>query len=328
MNRRQMLGLAAGGLAAPILSPALLRAQEAWPSRPVTIIVPFAPGSSSDIIARALAQALQVSSGKGVVVENRPGATGEIGARVVIRATPDGALLMHAPISTWAINAALRPNLSYDPTRDFTGLMQTVRTPNVLVVNPDQVPATDLPGFVAWLKQRAGRAAYSSSGVGSSDHLTAEMFKQRTGTEASHIPYSGGGPATTDLIAGNVQFSFQNLGSIAPHIRDGRVRAILTTADARNPTLPEAPTAGEAGLADFVVYSWQALGGPPGMSPALAAQVQAACAAALRQPETARRLTDIGFEIVASTPKAFADFQRSEIARWKDVVQKGRIAPE
>ena len=325
MNRRHLLGIAAGGLAAPLSA---ARAQDAWPSRPVTIIVPFAPGSSSDIVARGIAQALQVASGKGVVVENRPGATGEIGARVVIRAAPDGTVLMHAPISTWAINTALRPNLSYDPTRDFTGLMQTVRTPNVLVVNPAQVPATDLPGFIAWLKERGGRAAYSSSGVGSSDHLTAEMFKQRTGTEASHVPYSGGAPATTDLIAGNVQFSFQNLGSIAPQIRDGRVRAIMTTAEARNPTLPETPPASEAGLADFVVYSWQALGAPPGMAPALATQVHDACARALRQPETTKRLTEIGFEIVASTPADFASFQRGEIARWKDVVQKGRIAAE
>jgi len=324
MNRRHLLGLAAGGLAAP----GFLRAQEAWPSKPVTIIVPFTPGSSSDIVARALAQSLQVASGKGVVVENRPGATGEIGSRVVIRSAPDGGVLMHAPISTWAINAALRPNLSYDPTRDFTGLMQTVRTPNVLVVNPAQVPANDLPSFVAWMKAQAGRVSYSTSGVGASDHLTAEMFKQRTGTEAAHVPYSGGGPATTDLIAGNVQFSFQNLGSIAPHIRDGRVKAILTTAETRNPVLPEAPTAIESGLADFVVYSWQALGGPPGMTASLAAQVHAACAAALRQPETSKRLTDLGFDIVASTPAEFSAFQRGEIARWKDVVQKGRIAPE
>jgi len=324
MNRRHLLGLAAGGLAAPVL----LRAQEGWPSKPVTIIVPFTPGSSSDIVARALAQQLQAGSGKGVVVENRPGATGEIGARVVIRGTPDGTMLMHAPISTWAINAALRPNLSYDPARDFTGLMQTVRTPNVLVVHPQKVPATDLPGFVAWVKSQNGAAAYSSSGVGSSDHLTAEMFKQRTGAEASHVPYSGGGPATTDLIAGNVQFSFQNLGSIAPHIRDGRVRAIFLTGDARSPVLPETPTAAESGLSDFVVYSWQALGGPAGMPAPLAEQVHAACAAALRHPETSKRLVDLGFDVVASTPTGFAAFQKGEIARWKQVVQQGRIAPE
>ena len=322
MNRRHLLGLAAGGLALPAL------AQEAWPGKPVTIIVPFTPGSSSDIIARALAQRLQVSGGKPVVVENRPGATGEIGARAVIRAAPDGALLMHAPISTWAINAALRPDLSYDPTKDLTGLMQTVRTPNVLVVNPRLVPANDLAGFVAWVKAQGGRASYSSSGVGSSDHLTAEMFKQRTGADASHVPYSGGGPATTDLIAGNVQFSFQNLGSITPHIRDGRVKAIGVTAEARNPALPEVPTLAEGGLDDVTVYSWQALGGPPGMAAPLMAEIHAACAAALRHPETARRLAEAGFEVVASTPAEFAAFQRGEIARWKRVVQEGRIAPE
>jgi len=322
MHRRSLL-LAAGALAA---RPAV--AQEDWPTRSVTIIVPFAPGSSSDIIARALTQPLQAAVKQSVVVENRPGATGEVGARQVIRSAPDGLTLMHAPISTWAINVALRPNLGYDPVTQLTRITQTVRTPNVLVVHPQQVPARTLPEFLAWLRANGGKASYSTSGIGSSDHLTMEMFKQATGTDIAHVPYAGGAPATTDLIAGNVQASFQNLGSIVPQIRDGRVRPILITSEARSPLLPEVPTAIEAGLADFVVYSWQALGGPPGMPAPLAERIQREVAAALRAPEVATRLTDLGFDIVASTPAEFAAFQAREIARWTRVVQTGGIKPE
>ncbi|WP_426955305.1 Bug family tripartite tricarboxylate transporter substrate binding protein [Muricoccus radiodurans] len=319
MQRRAVLALPA------LLAATRAGAQEEWPSRPVTIVVPFAPGSSSDIVARAISAPMASSIGKPVVVENRPGATGELGTRGVVRAAPDGHTLMHAPISVWAINVALRPNLGYDPVAGLTGISQTVRTPNVLVVHPGQVRANTLPELVTWLK--ANRAAYSSSGIGSSDHLTAEMFKQATGTDVAHVPYTGGAPATTDLIAGNVQMSFQNLGSIAPQIADGRVKAILITSEQRHPLLPNVPTAGEAGLRDFVVYSWQAFGGPPGMAAPLVSRIHAAMAAALRTPEVTRRMAEIGFEVVASTPADFAAFQRGEIERWRRVVREGNIAP-
>lgn len=324
MHRRALLG-ASTLLALPALR---ARAQEEWPSRPVTIIVPFAAGSSSDIIARAIAQQLQQKTGKPFVVENRPGATGEVGARQVIRATPDGTTLLHAPISTWAINVALRPNLGYDPVTQLARITQTVRTPNVLVVNPRQVPADDLNGLVAWLKKQGGKAAYSSSGVGSSDHLTAEMFRLATGTEMTHIPYAGGAPATTSLIAGDTQFSFQNLGSIIGHIQEGRVRPILITSEARNPLLPQVPTAAEAGLGDFVVYSWQGFGGPGTLPDPLLRRIHAAVAGALRDPGVTARLADIGFEVVANSPEEFAAFQQAEIARWTRVVKAGNITPD
>jgi tripartite-type tricarboxylate transporter receptor subunit TctC len=322
MNRRALLRL----LPAPaILAMRPAWAQEEWPARPVTIIVPFAPGSSSDIVARAMSGPMSQALGKPVVVENRPGATGELGARAVIRSAPDGHTLMHAPISTWAINVALRPNLGYDPVKQLNGITQTVRTPNVLVVNPAQVPANDLPTLIAWLK--ANRASYSTSGVGSSDHLTMEMFKQLTGTDITHVPYAGGAPATTDLIAGNVQLSFQNLGSIAPQISDGRVKPILITAEKRHSLLSNLPTGVEAGLKDLVVYSWQALGGPAGMPPALMHRIHAQAVAALRSPEVARRMGELGFEVVGSTPEEFASFQNGEIERWRRVVEVGKITP-
>lgn len=303
-------------------------AQADWPTRAVTIIVPFAPGSSSDIIARAMAQGMQGALGRSVTVENRPGATGEVGARQVIRSAPDGYTLMHAPISTWAINVALRPNLGYDPLTQLTRIMQTVRTPNVLVINSAALPATDMAGVLAWLRAPGRNASYSTSGAGSSDHLTMEMFRQATGTDITHIPFQGGAPATTALLQGTVQLSFQNLGSIMPHIAEGRVRPIMITAQARSPLLPNVPTGAQAGLADFVVYSWQGLGGPPAMPPALLARVHEAAATALRSPPVASRLSEIGFEIVASTPEQFAAFQQGEIVRWQRVVRTGNITAD
>jgi tripartite-type tricarboxylate transporter receptor subunit TctC len=294
----------------------------------VTIVVPFPPGSSSDIVARAVAQPMQQATGKAVVVENRPGATGEIGARSVVRSAPDGYTLMHAPISTWAINVPLRPRLAYDPVRQFTPVTQTVRTPNVLVVNPRQVPADDLAGLLAWLRRPGTSASYSTSGIGSSDHLTMEMFKQATGTDVAHVPYAGGAPATTDLISGTVQMSFQNLGSIAPHIQDGRVKPILITSGERSGLLPHVPMAAEAGLRDFVVYSWQAMGGPAGMPAALLRSVHERVVAGLRAPDTERRMAEIGFEAVGSTPEEFAAFQRAEIERWRKVIEAGGIKAE
>jgi tripartite-type tricarboxylate transporter receptor subunit TctC len=323
MNRRTLLG----ALAAPaLIRPAL--AQQDWPSRAVTLVVPFATGGPSDLIARIAAQHMQQTLGRPFVVENRPGATGEVGARQVIRTAPDGYTLMHAPISTWAINVALRPNLAYDPTTQLTRITVTVRTPNVLVVNPQSVPVQDFAGLIDWMKRNAATASYPSSGVGSSDHLTAEMFKQATGTEMAHIPYSGGGPAMTSLMAGTTQISFQNLGAVIPHIQSGRLKALMVTASQRTPVLPGVPTGQEAGLRDFVVYSWQALGGPPGMAPALVERVRDAFMGALRVPATAQRLVDAGFDIGGDTPEEFATFQAAEIARWKRVVEAGNIRPE
>ena len=325
MKRRAIL---AGGLAAPFLPLRDAAAQTDWPQRTVTIVVPFATGGPSDTIARMTATVMQQTLGKSFVVENRPGATGEVGARQVIRSAPDGYTLMHAPISTWAINVALRPNLGYDPTRELTRITQTVRTPNVLVVNPQIIQANDLPGLIAWMRANAATASYPSSGVGSSDHLTAEMFKQATNTEMTHIPYSGGGPAMTSIIAGTTQISFQNLGAVIGHIQSGRLKAICVTSDRRVAPLPNVPTAIEAGLPGFTVYSWQAYGAPPNMDAALLRQVHGAIIAALRNPTVEPRLIEAGFDVVGSTPEEFIAFQAAEIARWRQVVQRGNVRPE
>jgi tripartite-type tricarboxylate transporter receptor subunit TctC len=335
MRRRHTLLTLAGAAAATAAAvPRSLRAQTAaagggdWPSRPVTILVPFVAGGPSDITARAIALRMQQGIGQPVVAENRPGANGEVAARALARAAPDGHTLMVGSIGVFAINAALRPNLGYDPVRDFTPVTLAVTTPNVLVVNPQRVPATDLAGLVAWLKQNRGRTSYSTSGVGSSDHLTMELFKQLTGTDPEHVPYGGGAQAATDLIAGNVQLSFQNLGTVAGHIQGGRLRPIIVTGRDRHPLLPEVPTAAQAGLADFEVTSWQAMMAPAGLAAPLLARVHAAAAEALRHPETAQRLEQVGLSVVANTPQEYAAFQRAEIERWRRVVQTAGIRPE
>jgi tripartite-type tricarboxylate transporter receptor subunit TctC len=242
-----------------------------------------------------------------------------------MRSVPDGYTLMHAPISTWAINVALRPNSGFDPVRQLTPITQTVSTPTVLVVNPEAIPADDLSGVVDWLRRKGAGAAYSSSGAGSTDHMVMEMFKQRTGINAVHVPYGGGALAVTSLISGTVQLAFQNLGSVLPHVQSGRVRAILVTSEMRSALLPHVPTAAEAGLGDFVITSWQALGGPADMVPALVHRVYERVADALHVPETERRMQEIGFQVVGSRPEEFAAFQGREIARWRHVVEAGGI---
>ena len=323
LPRRSMLAIC--GTSAGPLSFTSALAQDLWPSRPVTIIVPFPPGGPSDISGRIFSQPLQQAVGHPVVVENRPGATGEVGARAVARSAPDGYTLMHSSIGTWAINVALRSNPGFDPVRQLTPITQTVSTPSVLVVNPAAIAANDLSGVIDWLRRRAAAAAYPSSGAGSTDHMIMEMFKQRTGTAPVHVPYAGGAPAITSLLSGTVQLAFQNLGSVLPHVQAGRVRAILVTSEARSPLLPDVPTAAEAGLDDFVITSWQALGGPAGMTPALVQRVYERVVGALRTSETARRLQEIGFQVVGSTPEDFAALQLREIARWRRVVEVGGI---
>lgn len=324
MNRRTLLAT----LAATPLLPGAARAQAEWPTRPVQIVVPFVAGGPSDIVARSIGARMAQTIGQAVVAENRPGANGEVAARQVVRAAPDGHTLFVGSIGVFAINTALRPTLGYDPIRELTPITLAVTTPNVLVVNPERVPVRTLAELVEWLRRNAGRSSYSTSGVGSSDHLTMELFKQRTGTDPVHVPYGGGAAAATDLIAGNVQLSFQNLGTVAGHIAGGRLRAIAVTSAERNRLLPEVPTAIEQGLAEFVVTSWQAVMAPAGMAPALLARVHAAVVEALRHPETTQRLNGIGFDVVANSPAEYRAFQEAEIARWRQVVQTANIRPE
>ena len=299
-------------------------AQAAYPDKPVTIIVPFPPGGSTDTLARMMTPKMSEKLGQPVVVENKPGATGAIGATQVKRSAPDGYTLLCASIGVWAVNPFLQKNLAYDPAKDFDLMTVAVRAPNVLVVNPS-VPAKDVKELIAYLKQRPNKVTFASSGAGSSDHLSIALFWMTTGTNGIHVPYKGGGPAIADLVAGHAEASFQNLNVMTGHIKAGKLKALAVTGEKRSPLLPDVPTLEELGYKDMVVYSWQALGAPTGLPNEVRTAVQGAMMAALKDPDVAKKLTDPGFDVVASSPEEFAKFLQLELAKWKTVVEVGKI---
>ena len=313
--------LAAGAIAT---FAAVAPAVAAFPEKPVTVVVPFPPGGSTDTIARALATRMSTSLGQTFVVENQPGATGAIGAARVKRAAPDGYTLLVASIGVYATNPFLQKGLQYDPVKDFDLLTVAVRAPNVLVANPN-VPAKNIAELIDYLKKNPDKVTFASSGAGSSDHLTAALFWQRTGTTGIHVPYKGGAPAITDLIAGHSQVSFQNVNAVLQHIRAGKLKALAVTGDKRSAVLPDVPTLTDAGVKGADVVSWQAVAAPKGLPKDVKDKLHGAMVKALNDPELNKILTEQGFEVVGNTPEQFAQFLNQELARWKTVIETGKI---
>ena len=299
----------------------------AYPDRPVTIIVPFPPGGSTDMVARAIAPKLQEKLGQPFVIDNRAGATGAIGATAVKNAAPDGYTFMVASIGVYAVNPFIQKKLQYDPVKDLDPITVAVRAPNVLVTRPD-FPASSVPELVALLKKSPDKITFASSGAGSSDHLTAALFWQKSGTSGIHVPYKGGAPAITDLIGGHADVSFQNINAVINHIKAGKLKVLAVTGDKRSPLLPQVPTLAEAGVQGVNVFSWQAIAGPKGMPADVKAKLHDAIVAALNDPENRKRMEEIGLEIVANTPDQMAKFQAEELARWKQVIEVGKIELE
>jgi tripartite-type tricarboxylate transporter receptor subunit TctC len=308
--------------AALLLSSTALAQQ--YPERSVTIVVPFTPGGSSDITARTVAAKLQESLGQSFVIDNKPGANGSLGATFVKNAKPDGYTLFVGSIGVFAINEVLYKNLGYATQKDFDLLSVVVRTPNALVTRAS-FPASNVAEFVDYVKKNPGKVSFASSGTGSSDHLTAALFWQKTGTSGIHVPYKGGSAAHMDLIAGNVDASFQNLGSITQHVKAGKMKLLAVTASARDPSVPNVPTLTEAGVPGIEVYSWQAFVAPKGLPANVKARLQPALIAAIKHPDTVKRFNDIGFEVVGNSPEEFNRFLNDELARWKQVIDQGGI---
>ena len=298
-----------------------------YPEQNIIVIVPFPPGGASDTTARLTGNKLSEIVGKPVIVENRPGANGAIGATTVKQAKPDGYTLLVGSIGVYAINPALYKNLRYDPLKDFDLLSVVVRTPNVLVTSP-QFPAKNVAELIAYLKKNPNKVTFASSGVGSSDHLTAALFWQKTGTTGIHVPYKGGAPAISDLMGGHADVSFQNLGAVAQQIKGGKLKALAVTSDKRADALPDVPTIAEAGVADLVVYSWQAAAAPKGLPAEVRAKLETELNAAANAPDVKKQFTDLGFDVVATTGAQFADFLKAEVDRWKTVVETGKITVE
>lgn len=311
------LALAAAGAAA----------LAAYPEKPVTMVVPFPPGGSTDSIARVLAQKLPEKLGGTWIIENKSGATGTIGAAFVKRAPADGYTLFVSSLGPFVIAPHLIKGVQYDALKDFDPVTVLVQAPNVLVV-PAASPNKSVADLLASLKKTPGKVSFASSGNGSSDHLSAEFFWQQSGTQGLHVPYKGGGPAINDLLGSQVDAAFVNINSIIQHIKAGKVRALAISSLQRSPLLPDVATLDEQGVKGAEVQSWQAVAGPRGLPADVKAKLHAAIVASLNEPAVKDRLLAQGFEIVANTPEQFGKFQAVEFARWKQLIETRKIAAD
>ena len=300
---------------------------DTWPSKPVTLLVPFPPGGSTDMIARTLGTKLQEKLGGTFIVENKAGAGGTVGAGAAKRAAPDGYTLFVSSLGPFVIGPHLIKGIAYDPLKDFDYLTVAVQAPNVLTV-PANSPHKSLADVLAFHKANPGKMSFASAGNGTSDHLTAELFWQMTGTTGLHIPYKGGAPAMSDLLGGQVDATFMNINTGLANIKAGKLRALAITSSKRSPLLPDVPTMDESGVKGVTVYSWQAFAAPKGLPADIKTKLHAALVAGLNDPAVKTKLLDLGFEIVGNTPEQFTAFQATEFARWKKVIEVGKITAD
>ena len=316
-RRRELLQGALAGVAALAL-PA--QAQSTWPVKPVTVVVPFPAGGGTDAFARPLSAQFAKQTGRTMVIDNRGGAGGTLGASIASKAQPDGYTLFMGAVHH-AIAPSMYPRLDYDLERDFVALALLANVPQVVVVNPKRVPVADFKAFLAYARQNPGRLNYGSAGSGTSHHLAGELFKQQTKTFITHIPYRGAGPALQDLISGNVDLMFDGLGSSSAHIKGGRIKALMVSGQKRNPAFPDLPCALELGLPDYTVTTWYGLWAPKGTP----ADVQARIVEEVRKAGATDELKAIwasnGAEFPALTQPQFAAFVSAEVARWAMVVK-------
>jgi tripartite-type tricarboxylate transporter receptor subunit TctC len=317
-------------LMAAALAGAALGAQaQAWPAgHAVNLLVPFPPGGSTDMIARTLSARLPEKLGAGTfVVQNTGGAGGTIGAAAAKRAAPDGYTIFVSSLGPFVIGPHLMKGVAYDPLRDFDYITVAVQAPNVLAV-PANSRFHSVKDVLAELRAHPGKTTFASAGVGTSDHLTAELFWQETGTKGNHVPYKGGALAMQDLLGGQVDATFMNINTGLPNIQAGKLRALAITSTKRAPLLPDVPTIQELGFKGVTVYSWQAVAAPKGLPADIKAKLHGAIVAILNDAQVKKPLLDLGFEIVGNTPEQFTAFQASEFARWKKVIETGRISAD
>ena len=290
-----------------------------YPERPVRVVVGFSAGGTTDVVARIMARELTAELGQSFVIDNKPGAGSNIATELVARAEPDGYTLLFVAVTS-AINQTLYPKVRFDLVKDFAPVALGAKVPNVLVVNP-KVPANNVQELIAYAKANPGKVSYASSGSGTSIHMAGELFKLRTGLKTQHVPYKGSAPALTDLMAGQVQFMFDNMPSSWPHVMSGKLKALAVTTSKRSPTAPDLPTMEESGIKPFDVSSWFGLIAPAGTPPDVVAKLNAAMNKAFDKPEVKEAYAKLGAVSEKNTPEQFGAFIKSEVASWAPVVK-------
>ncbi len=318
-RRRAAASIAAGGLLATLGVGTTARAASDYPNKPVRIVVGFSAGGTTDIVARILAKELTQALGQPFVVDNKPGGGSNIATEQVMHAPADGYTLLCMAVTS-AINQTLYPNAKFDLNRDFDAIVLGSKMPNILVVNKD-VPAKNVKELIEWARANNDKAAYASSGSGTSIHMAGEMFKVRTGLKTQHVPYKGSAPALTDLIGGQVQFMFDNMLSSWPQVQGGKLRALAVTTKTRSPYAPDLPTMEESGIAPFDVSSWFGLVAPKGTPKEAIDKINKAVNAAYDKPEVKEAFAKLGASVEKTTPQQFSDMIKSEVASWAPVVK-------
>ena len=314
-------------LAAALAAGVGTAAAQGYPAKSVRIMVGLAPGGTTDLVARILAQRLTEAWGQTVVVENRPGASGMIGADVVAKASPDGYTLLITPQTSIAVAPALYGKAPYDPLKDFVTITLAGSTPLLLVVHPSFPPRT-FAEFVTLAKKSGSQLTFGSGGIGSSPHMAGELLSARLGVKMNHVPYKGENPALADTIGGQIPIMFGNLPVAVPHVNSGKLRALANTSSNRSPLAPQVPTVAESGFNDFAIATWYGMLGPAGLPPDLVARIQRDVARVVNQPENRERLVSMGVDIIANSPEEFGAFLRAEVARYAKVVKDQGLKAE